>query len=87
LASANLDERYWEEPKRFNIERRTNGNMGFGVGIHGCVGQVLARLEGEVLFETLLKKVRAIEFTGEPTRRYISVLQSFQTLPLRLIPN
>ena len=75
LASANRDERFWEEPDRFDIERRTNGHMGFGVGIHGCVGQVLARLEGETLFEALLKKVRGFELTGEPTRRYMSVVR------------
>jgi 4-methoxybenzoate monooxygenase (O-demethylating) len=86
LASANRDPRKWPKPDELNVEVRPSGHMAFGMGIHGCVGQILARIEAESLFGALVKKVKTFELAGEPTRRYISVLQSYGTLPLRLIP-
>jgi 4-methoxybenzoate monooxygenase (O-demethylating) len=86
LASANRDPRKWPNPDALNVEVRPSGHMAFGMGIHGCVGQILARIEAESLFGALAKKVRTFELVGEPTRRYISVLQSYSHLPLRVIP-
>ena len=47
LGAANRDPRKWERPDDYDIERRVGGHVGFGYGIHQCVGQVLARLEGD----------------------------------------
>src|SRR5262249_524689 len=49
LAAANRDPRRWEHPDRFDISRRASGHLAFGVGIHGCVGMAVARLEAEIL--------------------------------------
>ena len=49
LAAANRDPRRWDEPDSYNITRRTSGHVGYGSGIHMCVGQLVARLEGEVM--------------------------------------
>ena len=59
--------------------------LGFGAGIHMCVGQLLARLEGEVVLRALASKVRVIEMRGEPTRRFNNTLRGLQHLPVRLV--
>ena len=86
LAAANRDHRKWPEPDRFDIERRPSGHMAFGSGIHGCVGQAIARLEGEVILTALAKRVKRIEVIGVHTRRLNNTLRALDTLPLRLIP-
>lgn len=86
LAAANRDERQWPEPDRFDIERRPTGHMAFGSGIHGCVGQVVARLEGELILTALARRFKRIEIAGEPTRRLNNTLRALGSLPLRLIP-
>lgn len=86
LASANRDPRKWPDPDRYDIARRPTGHMAFGSGIHGCVGQAIARLEGEVVLQALARRVRAIEATGLHTRRLNNTLRALDTLPLRLIP-
>lgn len=86
LASANRDPRKWLDPDRYDIGRRPTGHMAFGSGIHGCVGQVIARLEGEVVLQALARRVKAIELKGSHTRRLNNTLRALDTLPLRLIP-
>ena len=86
LAGANRDPRKWPEPNRYNIERRPTGHVGLGSGIHGCVGQAIARLEGEVVLTAIAKRVKRIEVAGEHTRRLNNTLRALATLPLRFIP-
>ncbi len=57
VASANRDDRAFPDPERFDVRReRNNAHCSFGYGIHTCIGQVLARLEGKVVIEELLKR-------------------------------
>ncbi|MEY4015012.1 MAG: hypothetical protein RIS46_8, partial [Actinomycetota bacterium] len=49
LAAANHDPERWENPEVFDIDRDTTGHLAFGVGVHGCVGQMMARLEASCL--------------------------------------
>lgn len=84
LASANRDPDQWTDPDRFDIHRKTLGHVGFGHGIHVCVGQMLARLEAEVLLTSLLEKVERIELIGEPTWRLNNTLHGLDRLPVRL---
>jgi len=84
FAAANRDPRRWERPDQFEVHRRATGHMSFGTGIHGCVGQAVARLESEALFGALLKRGVAFELTREPTRRLNNTLRGFDRLPLRL---
>src|ERR1700742_1208522 len=84
FAAANRDPRRWDNPDVFDVRRRAAGHMTFGTGIHGCVGQAVARLESEAVFGALTRRVAAIELNGEPTRRLNNTLRGFDTLPLRL---
>jgi len=87
LASANRDPRHWENPEVFDIDRKATGHMAFGTGIHGCVGQAIARMEGELVLSALAKRVKRVELTGEPQRRLNNTLRSLGSLPVRLIPH
>lgn len=57
-ASANRDERKWDDPGRFDIRRRNADQLGFGFGVHSCAGMHLARLEMECLMTAFLPRVR-----------------------------
>src|SRR6266436_3924831 len=86
LAAANRDPRRWDKPDTFDVRRRAAGHMTFGTGIHGCVGQAVARLESEAVFGALARRVASFELTGEPTRRLNNTLRGLDTLPLRIVP-
>ena len=84
LGAANRDPRKWERPDEYEIERRIAGHVGFGFGIHQCVGQVLARLEGECVLGSLARKVVSIEITGPIRRRCNNTLRGLESLPVTL---
>lgn len=84
LGAANRDPRRWDCPDDFDMTRRNAGHVGFGTGIHGCVGAVLARLEGELVLSAIARKVASIEIVGEPKRRYNNTLRGMASLPVRM---
>jgi cytochrome P450 len=86
LAAANRDPRRWDNPDAYDVTRRTSGHVGFGAGIHMCVGQLVARLEGEVLLAALARKVASIEVTGPAKRRYNNTLRGLESLPVTFKP-
>jgi len=87
IGSAGRDPRKWAAPDRFDITRRVTSNqVGYGAGIHACVAQMMARLEGEVFFRTLARKVQTIELTGTPQLRLNPGLRGLSSLPLRITP-
>jgi cytochrome P450 len=61
FASANRDERKWQDADRFDIRRDVTGSVGFGAGIHMCAGMHLARIEIRALLEALVRRVARIE--------------------------
>src|ERR1700736_1991704 len=81
LAAANRDPRRWDRPDTFDVPRRAAGHMTFGTGIHGCVGQAVARLETEAILTALASRVASLELTGEPEWRVNKNLRGVDTLP------
>ncbi len=69
--SANHDERQYPDPLRFDVRRKLGRHMGFGHGLHVCLGAHLARLEGRVAFEELLRAMPDYALDGE-VRRWAS---------------
>ena len=61
FGSANRDERKWTDPERFDITRKPSDQLGFGFGIHACVGMNLARLEMRCLLEAMIPRVARID--------------------------
>ncbi len=82
FASANRDERQWEDPEAFDVTRNSAGHLGFGFGDHACVGMGLARLEGAVVLSTLLERVVRFELAGPPVRKLNNLIRSFASLPV-----
>ena len=64
LASANRDERVFEAPDTFSLDRSPNPHLGLGFGIHVCLGAHLARLEGKIVVEQMAQRYRSIELVN-----------------------
>jgi cytochrome P450 len=84
LASANRDPRRWTDPDRFDLSRDPSGHVGFGMGLHQCVGQHVARLEAEAVLTALARRVRTIELGGPTRRHHNNTLRAWESIPLRL---
>ena len=86
FASANRDERRWDEPASFDITRNSAAHVGFGHGEHACVGMGLARLEGAAVLAALAERVERFELTGPPVRKLNNLIRSFASLPVTVHP-
>lgn len=86
LGAANLDESRWEAPTRFNIERRPTGHLAFGVGVHNCVGQNVARAELDAILSSIAEKVSSIEPAGDPEWRPNNAMRFLDRLPITFRP-
>jgi hypothetical protein len=81
--SANLDDREFKDPDVFDIHREPSRHLGFGHGIHVCLGAALARLETRVAFEELLARLPEYELVGEPERYVSNWARAWRFLPLQ----
>ncbi|MEG9227366.1 cytochrome P450 [Aeromicrobium sp. Sec7.5] len=84
-ASANRDERVWDDPSTFDITRDAAAQLGFGQGAHGCAGQGLARLETQSILRSIVDRVERLEVTGQPTWGLNNIIHKLDHLPLRLV--
>lgn len=66
LAAANRDPRAFPDPDTFDIDRRPNRHLAFGSGLHVCLGQHLARLEGQEVFAALAERLPGLRSAGGP---------------------
>ena len=67
----------------FDIDRNNRAHVGFGYGIHACIGQMISRLENEVLITELAKRKVDFELTGEPRHLVHNTLRGLAHLPMR----
>jgi cytochrome P450 len=84
IGAANRDPRRWADADRFDVRRRAAGHLGFGTGIHACVGAAVARIEAAALLAALARRVTVIERTGAATPRLNNTVRGLAALPLRL---
>ena len=85
LGAANRDPDFWEKPDVFDIDRNAAAHLGFGFGVHHCMGQAMARLELQALVTEMAKRIERIEITGPAVRAVNNTLHGFETLPLRVV--
>jgi cytochrome P450 len=84
VGSANRDERAFPEPDRFELGRDTTRSLAFGQGAHFCLGAALARLEGRIALEEVLRRLPGFELEPEGLVRVHSVnVRGFAAMPLR----
>lgn len=85
IGSANRDPRRWgETANQFDVSRRASGNLAFGTGIHGCAGQMIARLEGETVLTALAKRVKRIGLEGKPVTHYNNSVRGYTSMPVSM---
>jgi len=86
LGAANRDPRRWPDPDRFDLTRDPSGHVGFGMGLHQCVGQHIARLEAESVLTALARRVSHLELAGPVRRHHNNTLRAWASIPLTLHP-
>src|SRR6266851_1759381 len=81
--SGNRDEETFDRPFKFIPDRSPNRHLGFGYGIHACIGRHLAKAEIVSFFREFLKRVDRIELAGDPAWTETSFLGGVKRLPVR----
>ncbi|MBI3699682.1 MAG: cytochrome P450 [Afipia sp.] len=85
VASANRDTNHWASADTFSVERKPAANVAFGTGIHGCAGQMIARMEAEIVVKALAAQVERFEMLGEPKLHFNNTVRGYSSLPLRFV--
>jgi cytochrome P450 len=85
LGSANRDETVFDRADQMDITRDPNPHIGFGAGIHFCIGAPLARMEMSTSLPALIAKYPKLELAAEPVRRPGFVLRGYESVPLKAI--
>jgi cytochrome P450 len=85
FASANRDHLVFERPDTFDITRHPRHHLGFGRGIHMCVGQHLAQMEMIALLEAMIPRIAGIE-VGDPVVAMNNTIYGFASLPTTFVP-
>ena len=85
LAAANRDPRKWERPEQFDIRRIASGHVGFGFGLHQCLGQMVARIEAEAVLAALIPRIAEIRPAGPAVRRLNNTLHALGSLPVEIV--
>jgi cytochrome P450 len=84
--SANRDEEFFADPYTFDVSRTPNEHLAFGIGEHFCLGASLARLELQVMFEELLRRVPDMEPAGPISRLRSTLVAGIKHMPVRYTP-
>jgi cytochrome P450 len=85
--SANRDERFFDRPDEFNIERPPSLALGFGYGVHSCLGAALARMESRIAIEELARRWPDYTVDEARCRRvHMSNVAGYASVPLQRVP-
>ncbi|WP_439141538.1 cytochrome P450 [Planktotalea sp.] len=84
FGAANRDAHKFPDPDRFDIERKVRGHVGFGHGVHACLGMHLARLEISCLLNALADRIEQFELSGPVVSSVNSSIHSFASVPIRV---
>lgn len=83
--SGNRDEDVFEAPYEFRIDRKPNKHLGFGFGVHMCLGMMLAKLEIQTLLKELLHRVERFEPAGSPAWIETHWVGGLKRLPVTVV--
>jgi cytochrome P450 len=83
FGSANRDPEVFTDPDRLDLGRHPNPHISFGAGIHFCLGAPLARLEMQIAFETILRRMPSLELLAEPEWKPTYIIRGLKSLPVR----
>ncbi|HSL28598.1 MAG TPA: cytochrome P450 [Anaerolineales bacterium] len=84
LGSANRDPERFSDPDRFDITRNEGRHLGFGIGIHFCIGAPLVRLEAEIVFETILRRFPGMQLASDRLEwQEHPIFRGLKSLPVR----
>jgi cytochrome P450 len=86
FASANRDDRTFESPDEFRIDRASADHIGYGVGVHFCLGAPLARAQLNALFRAMATRCKGFSLEGTVERSSSVLFHGARTLPIRLDP-
>ncbi len=84
FAAANRDPRAWPDPDQYDLSRDLRKQVGWGYGVHACVGRVLAQLEAHALLTEMARRVVRIEIAGDPEPWMTTIGHGPAKLPVRL---
>ena len=84
FAAANRDPRYWDAPEEYRVDRDTRHSLGWGYGVHGCVGRVLAQTEAQAFLGALVEAVESFEIAGDYVPWMTTVGHGPMKQPVRL---
>jgi cytochrome P450 len=86
--SANRDPLQFPDPDSFRIDRaNAREHLGFGLGVHSCAGQGLARMETHALLSAMTRAVARIEVAGPAVRATNNLINGWERLPVRVAPD
>ena len=84
IGAADRDPAQFPDPDRLDLARTDNRHIAFGWGIHFCLGAPLARVEGQIAIDALVRRLPKLELvTDEPEYRESLTLRGLRTLPVR----
>ncbi|MFL5692699.1 MAG: cytochrome P450, partial [Ktedonobacteraceae bacterium] len=88
VGAANRDAEKFADPEKLDVNRPAVRSLGFGYGIHYCIGAALARMESQVAFETIIRRLHNLQLVGEtPEFRPNYSLRGLFSLPVEFSPS